>query len=274
VTRHRTLLGVAIAAALGVACAEVGTAPDVPAAIELPPFAFPSVVVGDTLRNEAGIATPIRAIVRNSAGEIITDATPTYIYADFARDGAFLIDSTSGIVVGAKVVSEGRIAARIGSSLQVLRTLIGTVAPDTAFAGTAPASLILTLPDTGRARAQSNTTQELPLRVRNRASTTAVDVQGWLVRFQVLRPVNLTNDTTQAAYLVDDQGRASTLDTTSASGQAGRRVRVRGALFPVAQGAARVTDTVVVQATLTYKGKPVPGSPLRLSAVVIRPASQ
>jgi hypothetical protein len=269
-----TLLGVAAATALAVACAEVGTAPDVPAAIELPPFPSPSVVVGDTLRNEAGIATPIRATVRNSAGDIIAEATPTYIYADFARDGAFLVDSTTGIIVAAKAVPEGRIAARIGSSLQVLRTLIGTVKPDTAIAGAAPAALIVTLPDTGRARAQSNTTPELPVRVRNRAGTTPVEVQGWLVRFQVIRPANLTNDTTAAVYLVDEQFRASTLDTTGANGQAARRVRVRAAQFPVAQGAARVTDTVVVQATLTYKGRPVPGSPIRLVATVIRPASQ
>lgn len=273
-TRLRTLLGIAAAVILGVACAEVGTAPDVPAAIELPPFAFPSVVVGDTLRNEAGIATPIRAIVRNSAGDLITDATPTYLYADFLRDTAFLVDSTTGIVVARKTVAEGRIAARIGSSLQVLRTLTATVQPDTAFAGTEPADLIVTLPDTGRARAQANTTPELPLRVRNRAGTTPVDVHGWLVRFQVIRPANLTNDTTAAVYLVDDQFRASTLDTTTASGQAARRVRVRAAQFPVAQGSARVTDSVVVQATLTYKGRPVPGSPVRLVARVIRPAGQ
>jgi hypothetical protein len=274
VSRFRTLLGVATAVALIVACAEVGTAPDVPAAIELPPFPFPSVVVGDTLRNEAGIATPVRAIVRNSAGEIITDATPTYLYADFRRDSAFRVDSTTGVIVAAKTVPEGRIAARIGSSLQVIRTLIATVKPDTTLAGTAPADLIVTLPDTGRARAQSNTTPDLPIRVRNRSGTTPVEVQGWLVRFEVIRPANPTNDTTAAAYLVDDQFRASTLDTTNASGQAARRVRVRAAQFPAAQGSARVTDSVVVRATLSYKGRPVPGSPVRLVGIVIRPASQ
>jgi hypothetical protein len=248
----------------------VGTAPDVPAAIELPPFAFPSVVVGDTLRNEAGIATPIRAIVRNSAGDIITDATPTYLYADFLRDTAFLVDSTTGVIVAAKTVESGRIAARIGSSLQVIRALIATVKPDTASAGAVPNGLIVVLPDTGRARAQANTTPDIPMRVRNRAGTTPVGVQGWLVRFQIIRPANLTNDTTAAVFLVDDQGRASTLDTTNAAGEAARKVRVRAALFPAPGATTSVTDTVVVQATLTYKGQPVPGSPVRLVAPVSR----
>lgn len=252
------------------ACAEVGTAPDVPAAIELPPFAFPTVVVGDTMRDESGKAVPIRAIVRNSAGDEITGAPARFLYADFNRDSAFVVDSASGYVVARKTVAEGRIAARVGSSLQVLRSLIATVRPDTAFAGAAPANLITVLPDTGRARAQSNTTADIPVIVRNRTGAEPTGVHGWLVRFQIVRPANPTNDTTASVFLVDDQQRPSTLDTTASNGQAARRVRVRAAQFPAAQGTSSVTDTVVVQATVLYKGKPVPGAPVRLVAPVSR----
>ncbi|WP_439642328.1 hypothetical protein [Gemmatimonas sp.] len=271
--RRLSLVATATACAFAVACAEVGTAPDVPAAIELPPFAYPSVVVGDTLRNEAGIATPVRAIVRNSAGDIITGATPTYLYADFLRDTAFLVDATSGMVVARRAVSDGRIAARIGASLQVLRPLIATLRPDTADAAANPSDLILIFPDTGRALAQANTTREMTVRVRSRQTALPTDVNGWLVRYQLLRPANPTNDTSAAVYLVNDNGGASTLDTTS-SGVASRRARVRANLFPVAQGSARVIDSVIVQATVTYKGRPVAGSPFRFAAPVIRPASQ
>lgn len=264
---------VAAACAIAAACAEVGTAPDVPTAIELPPFAYPSVVVGDTLRNEAGIATPVRAIVRNSAGDVITGATPTYLYADFLRDTAFLVNATTGMVVARGTVTDGRIAARIGTSLQVVRPLNATLRPDTAEAAANPTDLILVFPDTGRARAQANTTRDMTVRVRNRQTALPTDVNGWLVRYQLLRPANPTNDTSAAVYLVNDNGGASTLDTTN-SGVTGRRARVRANLFPVAQGSARVIDSVIVQATVTYRGRPVAGSPFRFAAPVVRPASQ
>lgn len=272
--RSLLLSAVAVAVFTAAACAEVGTAPDVPASIELPPFAFPSVVVGDTLRNEAGIATPVRAVVRNSAGDIIEGAQPTYLYADFRRDSAFVVDTATGVIVAAKKVADGRIAARVGSSLQVIRPLIATVRPDTAFAGTMPAELIVSLlPDTGRARAEGNTTPEVPVTVRNLDGTTPTGVHGWLVRFRLIKPANPNNDTTQAVFLVDEQLRPSTVDTTSSEGRAGRRVRVRPALFPIPQGSGSVTDTVVIEATLRYKGQLVRGAPVRLVAPVIRPSS-
>jgi hypothetical protein len=250
-------------------CAQVGTAPDQPAAIELPPFPFPAVVVGDSLRNEDGIVMPIRAIVRNTAGEIIEGANIRYLYADFNRDTAFVVDSITGTVVARKQVASGRIAARVGNSLQVLRPLIATLRPDTAIAGTPPAALVTVLPDTGRSRAELNRTGDIPVTVRNLEGTGG-NVSGWLVRFQLVYPANPTNDTTAAAYLVDDQLRASVLDTTDASGLAARRVRVRADRFPVADGTNRVEDSVVVQATIRYLGRQVPGSPVRLVAPVVR----
>jgi len=271
---NRFLLLCAVAAAVfgAAACAEVGTGPEVPASIELPPFAFPTVVVGDTLRDENGVVAPIRAIVRNARGEELADARPSYLYADFLRDTAFLVDTTSGVIVARKAVAQGRIAARIGSSLQVIRNLIATVRPDTARAGEVPPELVVSLlPDTGRARAEGNTTREIPVLVRNLQGSTPAPVQGWLVRFRLVKPANPDNDTTQVVFLVDDQLRPSTLDTTGADGSAGRRVRVRAAQFPVPNGNARVDDTVVVEATLRYKGQVVPGAPVRLIAPVIRP---
>lgn len=258
-----------VVATIVAACAEIGTAPDQPAAIEMLPFPFPAVVVGDTLRDEAGLVAPVRAIVRNTAGEEIADAPVQYLYADFNRDSAFAVDSATGIVVAKKALgNDGRIAARVGSSLQVLRSLLTTVRPDTAIAQAVPPLLITLQPDTGRERARINTTPELSVSVQNRQSSIQVPVNGWLVRFRLLRPANPTNDTMAAAFLVDEQQRPSVLDTTN-SGLAGRRVRVRAAQFPAAPG----TDTVVVEAVLSYKGVAVKGSPLRLVAPVARASS-
>ena len=67
------------------ACSEVGSGPDVPAAIEMTALPSPSVVIGDTLRNVEGVATPIQATVRNLEGNVITDAPVYYLYADYPR---------------------------------------------------------------------------------------------------------------------------------------------------------------------------------------------
>ena len=267
--------GITVAVAVATACADVGTGPDVPAAIELPPFAFPTIVVGDTLRDSLGAVAPIKAIVRNSSGDIIADAKPSYLYADFTRDSAFWVDSVKGIVVARAKVTAGRLAARIGSSLQVLRTLSSTVRPDTAVLGSAPPALIVSLlPDTGRTRAEGNTTGGVSVQLRNLQETTPVGVDGWLVSFRLVKPTNPTNDTTKGVFLVDEQLRASMLDTTSSEGTASRRVRVRPASFPVPQGSARVTDTVIVEATARYRGQLVRGAPVRVLVQVVRPASQ
>lgn len=269
------LLAGIVTAVAAAACADVSTGPDEPAAIELPPFAFPTVVVGDTLRDSLGVVTPIRAIVRNSAGDIIAGARPSYLYRDFDRDSAFTVDSTTGIVVARKKVAEGRMAARVGATLQVLRSLISTVRPDTVFPNAAPAALIVSLlPDTGRARAESNTSANFSLQLQNRQQSTPEGVHGWLVRYRLIRPANPTNDTSAVAFLVDDVGRASTLDTTTQDGTVGRRVRVRANRFPVPQGNLRVTDTLIVEATASYRGQVVRGAPVRILTTVVRPASQ
>ncbi len=262
---RRRIIGFAlvITATLATACAEVGSGPDVPAAIEFARLPYPSVVIGDTLRNEAGAPTALRAIVRNSAGDEITGAPVRYLYADYNRDSSLIVDSTRGTVFALKVAvgSPSRVAARAGSSLQILGNLIVTVAPDT-VSGTAPGLLELSLPDTAR----KNTTGEFTVSVRNRATTTPTGVNGWVVRYELLRPANPTNDTTAGAYLVADSQGGSVIDTTDVSGNATRRVRVRPNLFPAAAG----TDSVIVQVTVRYRGNPVKGSPLRLATPVKR----
>lgn len=267
--RASALLVSAVIAATGIgtACSEVGLGPDEAAAIELDPFPSPSVVVGDTLRNIDGIVTPVRARVFNVRGDVIGDATPRYLYADFNIDSALAIDSATGIVVAKKLVAgDKRIAARIGGSLQVLRGIRIVTRPDSVDGTSLTTILGTSLPDTGRRGLDSNSTKPLTVTVRHREAGALTAVPYWPVRFQLLTPANPTNDTMGTAYLIDDQGRASTIDTTDDSGVAGRRVRVRALKFPA--GAA--VESVVVRATVTYKGQPLRGSPVRVTAPVRR----
>ncbi len=270
-SRHRAsalLLSAVIAATgIGTACAEVGLGPNEAAAIELDPFPSPSVVIGDTLRNIDGVVTPVRARVFNVRGDLIADATPRYLYADFNIDSALAIDSSTGRVIAKKLVSgDKRIAARIGGSLQVLRSIRIVTRPDSVDGTSLTTILGTSLPDTGQQGRERNSTRALTVTVRHLEAGVSTPARSWPVRFQLLSPANPTNDTMAAVYLIDDQGRASTLDTTDDNGGAGRRVRVRALQFPEGTG----VDSVIVRATVTYKGLPLKGSPVRLAAPVRR----
>ena len=261
-----TVLG---ATGVGTACAEIGLGPNEAAAIELDPFPSPSVVVGDTLRTIDGVVSPVRARVFNVRGELIGDAAPRYLYADYNIDSALAIDSATGIVVAKTLVAgDKRIAARIGGTLQVLRGIRIVPRPDSVSGTSLTEILGTTVPDTGRQGQENNSTKALSVTVRHRDGNAVSPVRSWPVRFQLVSPANPTNDTMAAVYLVDDQGRASMLDTTDDSGAAGRRVRVRALQFPV--GAA--VESVVVRATVTYRGQPLKGSPVRITAPVRRGA--
>lgn len=129
---RRRIIGstVAIVATIATACADVGSGPDVPAALEFARLPIRRSSLAIRCATKRG-DSPLRAIVRNSAGEEIVGAPVTYLYADYNRDSSLVIDSTSGTVFARKIttVSTGRVAARAGSSLQILGTLFVTLPP-------------------------------------------------------------------------------------------------------------------------------------------------
>lgn len=275
--RRRWALVAAVVGAVA-ACAEAGTGPNDAGSIEFAPFPAPAIVLGDTLRDVNGVATPVKAFVRNLKGDILTDAAPRYVYADASRDTAIAVDSLSGYVVSLKALgsttfgtivtpaTSGRIAARFGTVLQVIRSLDVTSRPDSADRGTTTdiATLTVALPDSSAGIAR-NVSAALSVTVRHIDSTkTVTAVPKWLVKYEVLSPANAQNDTTRGAFMVNDVGVPSVIDTTDGSGIAGRYVRVRPSIFPT----STAIDSVIVRATVTYKGQPVKGAPIRLAVPV------
>lgn len=265
--RRAVLLSASVGAALFAACAEIGTEPSEPAAIELTPFASPSIVIGDTLRDVSGAVAPVRAIVRNVRGDEIADASVLYFYAPSTPDTALVVDEVTGIVRALKASSAARVAARVGSSLQVLRSIVVTTRPDSLTSGGAVSRFTTTFPDTGRTGAVANSVGA-PVQVRHLEGTVSSGVNGWPVTFAITKPANATNDTTQAVYLVNDAGIPSVLDTSDAGGSAARRVRVRALQFPV--GDPCKVDTVVVSATASYRGKALLGAPVTINVPIRR----
>jgi hypothetical protein len=274
--RRRGALILSIAAIVA-ACAESGTGPNDPGSIEFAPFAAPALVLGDTLRNVDGVATPVVALVRNLHGDILQDIPIQYVYADASRDTSVKVDSNGYVVslkplgsvtVGTTVTpaTTVRIAARFGEALQVIRTITITTRPDSVDRGSATTvdTLRAALPDSSNGLAR-NVSSALSVTVRHLDTTSAyVAVPTYLVKFEVLLPANATGDSTRGAFMVNDNGIASSIDTTDGSGVATRYVRVRPSIFP----ATTTPDSVVVRATVTYRGRNVKGSPIRITVPV------
>lgn len=266
------LKGMFVLASVGVAmsaCGDVLSSPSTPASIEFSQFAAPAVVIGDTLRNIDGLVTPVAAVVRNQQGDVLPDAVVRYTYADAARDSALLVDSASGVVFSKKALAttgtNARIAARVGNNLQIIRTILVTTRPDSVDRGTVAGVDTLRVLPTDTA-ASSQTSGELSVVVRHLEGTVSTQVPNWMVKFVLTYPANPENDSTKSAFLVNDLRRLSNIDTTNGSGIASRFVRVRASQFP----ASAALDSAVVEARVTYKGKPLKGSPIKIVVPIIR----
>jgi hypothetical protein len=88
-------------------------------------------------------------------------------------------------------------------------------------------------------------------------------VTSYIVSFAIVSQSN-----PQLGQLVNDAGGPSVVDTTDASGIAGRAIR----LHPLFLTSATAVDTIKVNATAKYHGVPVKGSPVRL-VLIVKPRS-
>ncbi len=267
------VLGAVSSLVIAAACADIVTDPLVPVSIEAEPQAFPSIAIGDSLRDTLGVAQPIRVTLRNIQGDVIQDAPIRYLYVQAQRDTALEVDSTTGMVRVVKQPAAGQlqIAARYAFSLQVLIPVIVTNAPDTAFTTDSDLRLVGFVPDTGRRGVDSNSVA-VTTRVQYKNAAGALQpVNDWIVRYAIVRPANLGNDTTASVFLVNETGRPSQIDTTDGGGASSRRVRVRPLQFPAA---GRTVDTVEVEAMIWRRGQRVRGAPIRFLVPVFSPSTR
>lgn len=283
-TMRRTLTGVhallrpvvlAVAGVIAAACSESGTGPDEAVSIAFPPFAAPSIVAGDTLRDSLGNAAPLRATAFNGDG----DSIATSLFTFFVRDTNTRLRVTppdlAGQVFlvadpGARTRSVTLLASTAG--LQISRAIqvvprpdsIGATTPrDTVFADTTAAGATIL----GGAIALSLGVAVL----HDSLGAPSVGVPFWLVDYE------LTGAT--AATLLDsvrfvDGARlvtgTMTRDTTGASGTAATTLRLfYDADVVLAPGEQR-TDSVVVLARARYRTSELRGSPVRFVVRIAR----
>lgn len=225
------------------ACVDIPTGANDVLSIELNGLPAPSVVVGDTLRDSAGVVSPIRITAFNFSGQVV--AAPPVRFS--ALDRGVRVDSATGIVLGDSVRSSARIVATL-KGLTTTAQLAVTLRPDTVLVSNGRDSLSYSLTDTA-----ANVSPALSIRVLHGRASGDSSVASYFVSFRILNP-----QTAGLAQLVDDGGRLSTADTTDAGGIASRKVKIDPTRL------ASLVDSVIVSATVRYRGSNVKGSPVRL----------
>ncbi len=220
--------------------------------IQFDSLAAPSVVVGDTLRDTTGaVVVPVVHAYNFNGGEI--SSVPVRFHSP---DSGVVVDSVTGTVFGDSLRSTpARIVATVGS-LQAIQKVDVTLRPDLVVAVNSPDSLSYSLIDS-----TVNVSPSLKVKLTHAVAPNDSAVKSYIVSFAIV-----SQSAPNLGTLVNDGGKPSVVDTTDASGVAGRAIR----LHPVSL--VTPTDSIIVSATTRYRGVEVSGSPVRL-VLKIKPRS-
>ena len=239
---------------IAVACTDISGSSTSVLSIQFDSLSAPSVVVGDTLRDTTGAV--IRPVVHafNFQGEEIIPAPVFFL----SPDSGITVDSVTGIVVGDSLRSTpARIVATVGT-LQAIQNVDVTLRPDLVQAVNGRDSLQYSLLDT-----TLNVSPLLTVTLTHGVAPNDSSVKSYIVSFAIVAQSN-----PQLGELVNDAGKPSVVDTTDASGIAGRKIR----LHPLFLSSGTAVDSIVVNATAKYRGTQVNGSPVRL-VLLLKPSS-
>jgi hypothetical protein len=224
------------------ACVDIPTGADDILSIQFDPLPSPSVVVGDSLRDTLGIVKPVSFKAFNFSGDEVSNPQVTFSTVD----RGIRVDPARGFVLGDSVRSGARVFANVGGLTASVMISV-SLRPDTIIGSNDRDSLSYLLTDT------VNVSSPLGVRVLHIGTTDTSSVASYLVSFRILSPTD-----TAFAQLVTDAGTQSSLDTTDTGGVGARRIRIN------LKRIASLTDSVIVQALVKYRGVNVRGSPARL----------
>jgi len=251
--RNATIVLLTIAV-LGVACIDL-SAPKGPASISAVQLPAGFGVRGDVMRDSNG--TPAIPIVKqfDAAGHPFGGVGAQFFITDSAPVAHF--DATSGALVGDKL-GIVHLIGQVGSLQTPSVPIPVTVAPTSIVVGTGAV-------DTNKVPITDDTTfaSFIPVKAVGAGDTT---VQGVLVHFTLTRTLASNDATNPAVFLVDQNHKPASVDTTDSNGLTGRvRIAVRPHLLAdVAVATGQKVDSVIVQASASYRGAPLTGSPLTL----------
>ncbi len=244
----------ALCSSAALACGDVSGSSTSVLSIQFDSLAAPSVVVGDTLRDTAGVVIVPVVHAFNFKGDEILTAPVRF----GSPDSGVVVDSLTGVVVADSLRSTpARIVATVGS-LQAIQKVDVTLRPDSLVAGNGIDSLSYSLLDS-----TLNVSPLLTVRLTHGRAPNDSAVKSYIVSFAIVSQSN-----PQLGQLVNDAQKPSLVDTTDAGGIAGRAIR----LHPLFLSSATTVDSIIVNATARYRGVQVKGSPARL-VLKVKPRS-
>ena len=242
----RVPLALVVVLAAAFACEDISGSDTAVLSIQFDSLAAPSVVVGDTLRDTTGVVVLPRVRAFNFKGAEIP-SPPVWFQSP---DSGITVDSLTGTVVGDSLRSTpARIIATVGA-LQAIQRIDVTLRPDSITPVNSLDSISYSLLDTTK-----NVSPAVTVKLSHGFAPNDSAVKSYIVSFSIVEQSN-----PQLAELVNDAGRASMVDTTDASGIAGRAIR----LHPLFLASGTSVDSVIVNASAKYRGDLVSGSPIRL----------
>ncbi len=245
------MLAVAAALVAAVSCAELGTGVGNVSFIAFDGIPWPALLVGDTLRDSLGVASPLRAHAYDAVGREITNAP----FRFFTLDTGVVVDSNGTMRATTRRDGTVRVVASLGALQSDDRLVRVTRRPDSTFA-TGATSLLLeyAIPDVG-----TNVGPEMRVSLVSRDTVrVSPGVGGWRVRWRTMHAGDTlaVSDTSWVA-LQTSGGARRAVDTTAADGSSVRKLRVFSTRIPAP------TDSFIVLADIRLHGVRVPGSPVR-----------
>jgi hypothetical protein len=248
--RRALVLGATVVVA---SCIDLGgPSQDVTSISNLKP-AYPSVVIGDVLRDTLGNPAPLSIVAFGSNGDTLAGQAVSFI----ALDSSVTVDA-DGTVHGVRRDSlGGRVVAGTGGLQTPAQRIFVTIAPTQAASGTTSASIQFD-PAATDTTASTNWSSALVLNLTGAAAAAA---QGYVVSYSLIRAPAPETAGVATAYVGDDS-RNSPADTTDTKGVASRKAVVRLSTVSKALLAGTITDTIIVRAHVKYLGAEVPGSPV------------
>lgn len=252
---RRTTILLLSAATFIVACVDL-SAPKGPASISLIRLPAAFVVRGDVMRDSSG--APALPFVNefDAAGHLIPGAAPQFFITDSAPAAHF--DPATGQLVGDRL-GLVHFIGQVGSLQTPSVEVAITVAPES-IAVAAGGKDTLEPPLSRDTTAGDSTI--VPVAAFGLGDST---VQGVVIRYALTRTLASNDPTRPAVSLDDPTGKPTTTDTTGASGVTTSHLYLvvhSSRLADLSLASGQKLDSVIVQASASYRGTPLVGSPL------------
>jgi hypothetical protein len=255
IRRRATIVGL-FGAALATACLDM-SAPKGPASISVLQLPSPSVVVGDVMRDSNGAPAMLSIIAYDADGNPISGITPQFVITDSIKFAHF---DANGLLTGDSVGAV-HVLGQIGNLQTPVATVPVTVAPTSIQA--VPAV------DTFRVPFTNDTTPATTPIGAVISGANGTFAQGFVVHF-ALTYAPATKVGKSPAVSLRDGDTLSTVAVTDVSGHASRSLAVIVPfLADAAFAAGQKTDSAVIEMTASYKGSPIPGSPIRVVVPIV-----